>query len=260
MEYLATIKNNCTRELLVARFKAFAIHFSLSLIIFLIISYFLIFHWFPAPFFFSEGGWQGMKIMIGVDLVLGPLLTLLIYNPLKRRKEIIIDLSVIVIIQLSALAWGLSNVYSQRIMAISYWESSFYAVYPHALTEQGLGDQHFLQVSQETPPVVYTRQPFRGESDELVTWNSEKGLPIWSIGFLHRPFESGYAVINGLRLMPEEIYRQQPSAKAEVEKVAEQHNLSVDEVIIVPFRGKYQTEWLLLSQRGKVLTSIAIND
>ena len=59
-----------------SRFSAFSIHFGISLLIFAALSAVILLVWYPGYFFELDGGWEGLRIIIGVDLVLGPLLTL----------------------------------------------------------------------------------------------------------------------------------------------------------------------------------------
>ncbi|MCG6936115.1 MAG: hypothetical protein LJE73_09510, partial [Proteobacteria bacterium] len=64
----------------ISRWRAFLIHLGISLVIFLILAYIILIKWYPVPFFYTDGGWQGVRIVAAVDLVLGPLLTLLVYK------------------------------------------------------------------------------------------------------------------------------------------------------------------------------------
>ena len=74
------------------RFGAFAVHLGISLIIFIILGYLILFHWYPDFFFTSDGGWQGIRIVAFVDLVLGPVLTLVVFNNKKPKAELRRDL------------------------------------------------------------------------------------------------------------------------------------------------------------------------
>ena len=53
-----------------------------------------------------------MLILIGVDVVLGPLLTLVVFNPAK--KSLRIDLAVIAALQVAALVYGISVIAQAR--------------------------------------------------------------------------------------------------------------------------------------------------
>ncbi len=79
------------------RVRAFLIHFGISFAIFLALAYVLLFIWFPDFFYESDGGWEGMRIVIGVDLVMGPLLTFSVYKPGKPGLKF--DLTVIGLVQ-----------------------------------------------------------------------------------------------------------------------------------------------------------------
>ncbi len=96
-----------------SRYTAFAIHLAMSFLIFLFLISLIYFVWFPGMFI-NYGGWQGMKIVAGVDLVLGPFLTLVIYN--KYKKKVKMDLCIIALVQFVSLSAGVWLVYQQRPM------------------------------------------------------------------------------------------------------------------------------------------------
>ncbi len=90
----------------------------MSLIIFSILAYQIYYVWYPQPYFSVDGGWQGIRIIAAVDLVLGPLITFVIFDWSKPRKEILFDLAIIVVIQIGALVYGVVTTYDQRPVAI----------------------------------------------------------------------------------------------------------------------------------------------
>ena len=50
------------------RYRAFAIHLGISLAIFTVLAYLVLAVWYPDLFFTTDGGWQGIRIIIAVDL------------------------------------------------------------------------------------------------------------------------------------------------------------------------------------------------
>lgn len=62
-------------------------HLLLSVVIFSLLFGILIFFWYPSPYFSASGGWEGLKIAAAVDLVLGPILTLIVFNTKKANKN-----------------------------------------------------------------------------------------------------------------------------------------------------------------------------
>jgi len=94
------------------RLKAFSIHLIISAAVISIFMLIVAKFWFPGPLFDLENVWQGLKILILVTLVLGPLLTLLVFVP--GKKHLMLDLVVIVACQMGALIYGGFVIYGQR--------------------------------------------------------------------------------------------------------------------------------------------------
>lgn len=108
------------------RFQASGLHFLLSLGILIILLGLMAGLWFPGETFLYDGGLQGLKILIPVDLVLGPILTLVVFD--GKKKSLKIDLSIIALIQLLALSWGVHQIYSIRSQFIVYYDNTFTSV------------------------------------------------------------------------------------------------------------------------------------
>jgi hypothetical protein len=70
--------------------------------------------WFPHPYREIVGGTELFLLVMAVDVVCGPLLTAVIYNPAKPRRELLTDLGLVVLIQLAALAYGMYTVVQAR--------------------------------------------------------------------------------------------------------------------------------------------------
>lgn len=68
--------------------------------------------WFPDSLFELEDVWEGLRILIPVDAILGPLLTLVLYVP--NKKGLKFDISMIAIIQIAALVYGGWTIYGQK--------------------------------------------------------------------------------------------------------------------------------------------------
>ncbi len=102
---------------------AFAIHLILSLLVFSTLVAMMLLFWFPGDLFFIDGGWQGLKLVAMVDLVLGPALTLILFKP--GKPKLVMDMSMIAAIQLSALAYGFYTTHQQRTVAVVFAENTF---------------------------------------------------------------------------------------------------------------------------------------
>ena len=110
-----------------SRFKAAGIHLGISFVIFVFLAYLVLFEWYPGIFFNTDGGWRGMRIIVGVDLVLGPTLTLVAYKAGKPGLKF--DLTAIALadkklleaeidtLSYCAEALGLDRVFVERTLA-----------------------------------------------------------------------------------------------------------------------------------------------
>ena len=95
-----------------ARIKAFNLHLIISALIALAVVIVVFYLWYPAPLHTAVGVTQIFLILLAVDVVLGPLLTLLVYK--VGKKTLAMDLTVIVLLQISALCYGLWTVAEGR--------------------------------------------------------------------------------------------------------------------------------------------------
>jgi len=102
---------------------AFLLHFAVSLIIFVALVAIMRLIWYPGDLFFMDGGWQGLKILAPIDLVLGPALTLCFYRPWKKNLKF--DMGTIAAVQIAALSFGVYTTYQQRTAAIVFAENRF---------------------------------------------------------------------------------------------------------------------------------------
>ena len=142
-----------TKQLLITKLKATAIHICLSLVVFIYLAYKIYYDWYPQPYFSVDGGWQGIRFVAAVDLVLGPLITFLIFN-LSESPQIVFDLMTIATIQLGALAYGIYATHSQRPVAIVVIDDFMIPVtmeqYGGSLSSKSVLQQY----SDETPPIL----------------------------------------------------------------------------------------------------------
>ena len=84
--------------------KASLIHFLISFLIICAFLIFVYFVWYDQIFVELSGVIEPAKMLILVDVVLGPLLTFIIYQ--QGKKNLKLDLSLIVLVQLMAFAYG----------------------------------------------------------------------------------------------------------------------------------------------------------
>lgn len=97
-----------------SKIRASVIHLSLSAVVALIAAALVFFVWYAFPYRALSGGQALLFVVISVDVVLGPLLTFVVFDKTKSKKELTMDLALIVLLQSLALGYGMWSVYQAR--------------------------------------------------------------------------------------------------------------------------------------------------
>lgn len=84
--------------------------------------------WYPHPYAELASGRALFVLLVSVDVVCGPLLTLVIYNPRKPKKELWRDIGLVVVLQLAALCYGLASVAQARPVYLAFEGDRFRVV------------------------------------------------------------------------------------------------------------------------------------
>jgi hypothetical protein len=79
--------------------------------------------WYPGPLFQAAGGSHLVLVLIGVDVTLGPLITLIIFK--AGKKGLKFDLACIAAVQLAALLYGMHAVYLARPVYLTFTVDRF---------------------------------------------------------------------------------------------------------------------------------------
>jgi hypothetical protein len=94
------------------KIKAALIHLTLSVLVVGLLFLTILYIWYPKPFFEISGVIEPLKLLIMVDVIIGPLLTFVVYK--QGKKSLKLDLSIIVLLQIAALFYGVYTIYKGR--------------------------------------------------------------------------------------------------------------------------------------------------
>jgi len=107
----------------VTRWQASGLHLLISAAIAAAALALMLLVWYPHPLFQAAGGDDLLLILVGVDVILGPLITLIIFR--QGKKGLKLDLAVIGAVQLAALVYGVGIVYLARPAFIVFVKDRF---------------------------------------------------------------------------------------------------------------------------------------
>ena len=98
--------------------KSAVLHFIVSAVVLSLVFLWVAQVWYPGNLMWFTGAGALLLIMLVVDVLLGPLCTFAVYNP--KKASLRFDLSVIVSIQLAALAYGVFTLWDGRPAYLVY--------------------------------------------------------------------------------------------------------------------------------------------
>lgn len=165
------------------RFLAFAIHFVLTLALAACAAALIFIVWFPDPFQTMVGGTKLFELVVVCDLVLGPLISLVIYDSTKSRRELVMDYSVIGAIQLAALIYGVYIVAGTRPVYVAFSQDRIEVVTAREISDRELAaarNPAYADLPWDGPRFVAVQVPPEDQQDALfqsVAGNEEHQRP-----------------------------------------------------------------------------------
>lgn len=241
------------------RWQAFSIHLGLCAVLYVVLLYLILFHWYPQPYFAADGGWQGIRLITGVDLVLGPLLTLIVFKPGKpglRR-----DLTLIGILQTVAIVWGTWLVYEQRTAMVTYAYGSFYTLNPEQLHSAGDKAIQIAEQAETIPPYGFIRLPENPrERSEFVLKNVVAGKALHQLGDRYEAFgKSNISEILSQRLKIDQYLSISEPNQKTIDRFLARHGGKLDDYAFFPLVGRYEEPLLALRRSdGQILDTLNI--
>ena len=97
-----------------SKFRAFFFHLLVTLVVAGLAAYWVFTVWFPQPFAEMMGGRELFLLVLICDIILGPLISFIIYNRNKKPLTLFLDYSIVAAIQIGALGYGAATVADLR--------------------------------------------------------------------------------------------------------------------------------------------------
>lgn len=142
------------------RRQAALIHLGLSALVAAAIVAVMLLVWYPSPYFAAAGGATLLLLLVGVDVVLGPFLTFVVYDPAK--KSLVYDLAVIAMLQVAALVYGVHVMAAARPAFVVYLNGGFDLVSANDVVGEGMAQAplpEFRSVPLTGPRLAAARIP-----------------------------------------------------------------------------------------------------
>ncbi|MHB8453444.1 MAG: hypothetical protein ACYDDO_01845 [Acidiferrobacterales bacterium] len=242
------------------RIKAFLLHLGISAVVYIVLLCLVIFFWYPQPFFAADGGWQGIRIITGIDLILGPALTLIVFRPGKRGLKL--DLSLIVALQLAALSWGVWTVYNQRTVLVVFADHAFYSLSSPEIADVGAGARRILREASTSPAYAFVRLPqVKKARLKLEIRATFSGRLFFMLGNLYEPVDqSNIPAILARGISMDTLINHSPENAKRLDAFLKKRGKKADDFAFLPLRCRYKNIVLALRRPdGKIAGALDID-
>jgi hypothetical protein len=150
-----------------SRYRASLIHLIGSAIVLFLVFLLISQVWYPGVLFAKSAGIKLLMLVACIDLIVGPLITLIVFDAKKRLIKV--DMAIILFCQICFMSYGMWTVFSSRPVYIAFTGTNFYMVKANEIEKSALKQvqiEQFKHLPLFGPEFVGTKQP-----DDLKTRN-----------------------------------------------------------------------------------------
>jgi hypothetical protein len=233
-------KNKTMNSFWKDRFKASCIHLGISLTIGLLAAALVFVLWYPYPYQEISGGRELFLIVVTVDILLGPLITLTVFSRAKPWNELRRDLTIVALIQLSALSYGLWTVFVARPVHLVFEYDRFRVVHavdvPPELLPMTPRDMEALPL---TGPTLLSLRSFRDANEKReATMAALQGLSLSARPDLWQPYAAAKADISQLAKPVSELKARFAAKSAAIDTVIASAGRKPESLAYLPMVGR----------------------
>lgn len=227
------------------RLRAAGIHLSLSAVAAALASALLFLVWYPSPFATIVGGIQLFLLLVSVDVVMGPALTFVVANPGKPRRELVRDLSVIVVLQLAAFGYGIYSMALARPVALVFELVEFRLVTAADVESVSLTEApiHLRELSWRGPNLIAAARPTDPQEQLRTVELGLAGIPLAAMPRYWRDY-SAHADAAWRTARPvSTLLAKYPASADAVERIATAAAQPASSLRFLPLRARH-AEWV----------------
>lgn len=246
-----------------SKVKAAGLHLLISVVVVGFVAWLVFGLWFPYPLRVLSGGQQLFWMVVAVDVVCGPLLTAVVFNPRKPRRELALDLTLVALVQLAALGYGVYSLSQARPAVVVFEDDRFVAV-PAALidaAELPRAPEQFQSLSWTGPVLLGTRSAKVQSADEsldmFLQGKATSSEPSW----WRRYEESLPDVQRNMKPLATLRQRQQPTHQVLIDGAAASVGVPVESLYYLPLTGQsWDESWcVVLDAQARILGYVAVD-
>ena len=172
------------------RFRAALVHLALSMAVATAVVLAIYFVWFPDVLFEGAGGRELFFLIAGVDVVLGPLITLIIFVPGKKGLKF--DLVTIAVLQVAGLVYGVHILAEARPVYIVFVKDRFEVARANHISPEDLEKgraKGFGELSWTGPRIAGSQMPTDPDEQFRIMTSGMAGIDLQGFPQYYLPYE-----------------------------------------------------------------------
>lgn len=234
------------------RLRASGLHLGLSLCVAGVAAWLVFALWYPDPYGEISGGRELFLIVIAVDVILGPLITLAVFNRNKPRRELVLDLGLVVLIQWLALLYGLWTVCVARPVHLVFELDRFRVIHAVDVPEEMLSQApDGVNAMPLQGPTLLAVRPFRDAGEESsATLMALQGLHLGARPDLWESYEKALPRVLDAAKPAADLRRRFPQQAVEIEAAIPRTGRSEAELRYLPLVARKSFGTVLLDARN----------
>lgn len=256
MEY-SRIKGSTESALVasaVGRARAAGIHLAVSSAIALLLFLSFWCQLYPAPLFKAAGGLEIFVMLLAIDAVLGPLMTLIVWK--RDWKQLRKDLAVIALVQLAALGYGLHTLWIARPVFVAALGPRFEVVHATDI------DAAEIKTSGKALPLfgpewVGVKRATDPKERERIMFSSLGGVDYGHFPQHHQPIENMREELLKNAQSIADLKKLNPGADAEIDRWIERNGAKPDGVVFQGLKARSQDMAVIMDAKTAKVIGIA---
>jgi hypothetical protein len=240
------------------KLQAALIHLGISALVVGCFLAFVLTVWYPAPFFDLLNLQHIILMLIAVDVLLGPLLTLLVFKPQKATLKF--DLSTIATLQIAALTYGMYAIYQSHPLYVAYAGDRFLPINASQISpsEAKYDELKKSKLTGFTP--VYVKTPTDSTEIARLTKEVSSGAPdLYARPAYYEPFDKFTQEAFAQGMKPEKLLAN-PEYKQKLEQFLAKYGKTANDYAFLPLVGQEDAVlWAWSRETGKPVGTLAIN-
>lgn len=248
------------------RLKAFGWHLLASAIVLVIIVGGLYVGWYRWPGWYLADATQVARMLVGVDLMVGPLLTLVIANPTKSFRELARDVSVIAAVQLIALGYGSWSLWNGRPLYYAFSEDVLQLVqaYDISSTQSEIGDEANPQLAPHwysLPRWIWAPLPPVGaERDKIIQAATSGGDDVIAMPSHYKVWSDGLSTLRSQLKKVDDVKYFSGNEKKRLRDLMKRGGFAVDQINTIALTGRGRPLLALVDPASGEVTAIFRTD